>query len=57
MCKEEKTKMDEALIQKAVKCTLYWDMCALLRNATKSQEEFNLVMQIARPRWLDKKGV
>lgn len=45
--------MDKELIQRAIRCPLYWDMYTLLKNASSSQEEFNLAMQVARPKWLD----
>lgn len=45
--------MDKALIQIAIDCPLYWDMYTLLKNASSSQEEFNVIMQRVRPLWLD----
>jgi hypothetical protein len=51
ICKD--VKMDEALVQIAISCPLYWDMYTLLKNASSSQEEFNVIMQRARPLWLD----
>ena len=33
----------------------YWNLCSFIRKRCKTQEEYNLSMQICRPAFLDRK--
>lgn len=52
--REDENKLRESIYSMATQFESYWELCSFVHDNTSSLEEYNRVMLIARPIFLDK---